>query len=93
MADEVSIEELRANLDAIMRRVYGGEEIAVVSDGRVVAELKPPPPQTWVPKERYLPLVENRPVDPELFKLLAELEPEGTDDQGERLKRFYGEDL
>jgi hypothetical protein len=27
MADQVSIEELRANLDAILRRGYGGEHV------------------------------------------------------------------
>jgi antitoxin (DNA-binding transcriptional repressor) of toxin-antitoxin stability system len=93
MADEVSIEELRANLDAILRRVAGGEELTVTIDGVAFASLKAPPPQTWVPKERYLPMLLNRPVDPEFFKLLDELEPEGADDLGDRLKRFYGDDL
>jgi antitoxin (DNA-binding transcriptional repressor) of toxin-antitoxin stability system len=91
MADEVSIEELRANLDAILRRVDGGEQIAVTIDGRVVAELAPPPPQTWVPKERYLPMLERRPVDPEFFAMLREVQGEDGDEQGERLKRFYGD--
>jgi prevent-host-death family protein len=92
MADEVSIEELRANLDGILRRVYAGERLTLTVDGRPVAELAPPPPQTWVPKERYLPMLENRPVDPEFFEMLREVQGEDGDEQGERLKRFYGDE-
>jgi antitoxin (DNA-binding transcriptional repressor) of toxin-antitoxin stability system len=92
MADEVSIEELRADLEAVLRRVAGGERLTITIDGVAFAELKPPPPQKWVPKERYLPMLENRPVDPEFFEMLREVQGEDGDEQGERLKRFYGDE-
>ena len=37
-----SIRELKDNLSRYIRRVEAGERIAVIADGRVVAELVPP---------------------------------------------------
>jgi prevent-host-death family protein len=41
---QISTRELKSTLSAVLRRVRAGEEIAVTSHGKVVAQLSPPTP-------------------------------------------------
>jgi antitoxin (DNA-binding transcriptional repressor) of toxin-antitoxin stability system len=47
----VGVRELRSNLTALLREAAQGQSIAITSHGKVVAELRPPPPEQRAPRK------------------------------------------
>ena len=61
---EAGIRELKDNLSRYIRRIEGGERIAVTAHGRVVAELVPPSGRRAGHRSRYDELVATGVIRP-----------------------------
>lgn len=81
---DVPVRELRNNTADVIRRVQGGDDVTITSNGVAIATLVPVAVgrRSSVPRRELLNSLRNRQADPGLRRDLAELAGDTTDDLG-----------
>jgi len=78
---EVASRELRNNTRQLLERVEAGEEITITVGGRPVAMLVPMGTKSrWMPRDRFLAMLDGSRADPGLLDDLRRMMPDTTDD-------------
>jgi prevent-host-death family protein len=81
---DVPVRELRNNTADVIRRVQGGDDVTITSNGVAIATLVPVSAgrRSSMPRRELLNGLRHRQADPGLRRDLAELAGETTDDLG-----------
>lgn len=78
---EVASRELRNNTRSLLERVEAGEAVTITVDGRPVAVLQPVGRRPrWLGRDEFARRIGRHQADPALWRELAELSPDTTDD-------------